>query len=88
MPTSRRTWNVPRVQAIPPVRGVLYVCPACESVIPTRQLITLAKPLKYQHLLADILRCCWCNFYFCYTRAALTAVRDEDGEVIGTALRG
>lgn len=53
-----------RTVPLPSGGGSEYVCPACEQAIPTRKQIRLAKPKKYEAVLADCLKCPFCNFIF------------------------
>jgi hypothetical protein len=47
-----------------PYGGDDYVCPGCQSRIPTRKQIRLSKPARWEHLLNDVLKCPFCNFIF------------------------
>ncbi len=49
---------------IPYGGGSEYTCPSCESAIPTRRQIRLAKPAAWETRLNDILKCPFCNFLF------------------------
>lgn len=71
----------------PPLSGNRYVCPNCCKAIPTRQLVTLAKPPRFQHLLNDIIKCPHCNFMFSYKPLHLSVV-GEAGKPVGSVLRG
>ena len=59
---------------IPHDGGIEYLCPSCESRIPTRRQIRLSKPLKYETQLVDLQKCPFCNFIFGW-RTEATVVR-------------
>ena len=54
--------------------GSEYLCPACETAIPTRRQIRLNKPAKYEALLNDLQKCPFCNFIFSW-RSEATVLR-------------
>jgi hypothetical protein len=46
-----------------------YLCPQCETEIPTRKQQRLNIPAKYEHELNQVFKCPFCNFIFSPRRA-------------------
>ncbi len=73
---------------VAPYVGNEYVCPNCNGIIQTYLLRTLFKPPSYAHLLNDIIKCCFCGFFFSYHGVPIRAVKTTGGKPAGSAMSG